>query len=158
MEIGVGPGSLLLRMAKKGYAVTGVEIRKDMAYEARKRVKEAGYDVDIIQRSASNMPFKDETFDSIVMTFVLAEIKDYDAMIKEVRRVLKKKGKVIIIAGGMPQDKNFFGRFIFKMVEPHTTLCLERDNKTAFERYGFDVKREDFGPFNIVNKLVAVKR
>ena len=158
LEIGVGPGSLLLTMAKRGFKVTGIELQYNMAYEARKRVKQAGFDIDILHQPVYHLPFKDEIFDCIVLTFVLAEIADLDRAIAEMKRVLKREGKIIIIAGGMPQDKNLIAKILFKLVSPQTTLRLERDNKAHFERYGFIVTREDFGPFNIVNKIVAVKQ
>ncbi|OGG26376.1 hypothetical protein A2960_03540 [Candidatus Gottesmanbacteria bacterium RIFCSPLOWO2_01_FULL_39_12b] len=157
LEVGVGPGKLLLRIAKKGYRVTGIELRRGMAYEARRRVKEAGFDIDILNQSIYHLPFKDEVFDCIVLTFILSEIVHLEKAIIELKRVLKPGGKVIIIAGGMPQDRNLIARFIFKIVESHTTLRLERNNKAYFEDYGFKVTREDFGPFNLVNKIIAIK-
>lgn len=157
LEIGVGPGKLLLRIAKKGYVVTGIELRRGMADEARRRVKKGGFDVDILHQSVYHLPFKDEIFDCIVLTFVLAEIIDLDRAIAEMKRVLKKSGKIVIIAGGMPQDKNLVAQILFRLIGTQTTLKLERDNKAHFERHGFLVQRVDFGPFNIVNKIVAVK-
>lgn len=158
LEVGVGPGKLLLRMTKKGYVVTGLELRSGMAYEARRRVKKAGLDVDILNQSIYKLPFKDQTFDCIVMTFVLAEIAHLDQAIEEMKRVLKKNGKIITIAGGMPQDNNLVARILFRLVGAYTTLRLERDNKSYFVKHGFQATREDFGPFNIVNKVVAVKQ
>lgn len=157
LEIGVGPGKLLIRMAKKGYSVIGTELKPGMADEAKKRAKKAGFEIDILTQPVYKLPFKNEIFDSIVLTFILAEIEDLDRAIAEMKRVLKKNGKVIVIAGGMPQDKNLVARILFKSVEAHTTLRLERDNVAYFVRHGFSVTREDFGPFNIVNKIVAVK-
>lgn len=157
LEIGVGPGKLLIRLAKKGFQVTGIELRKGMAYEARRRVKNAGFDVDILHQSIYKLPFKNESFDSVVMTFVLAEIDSLDKAINEIKRVLKKEGKVIVIAGGMPMDRNIVARSLFKIIGYQTTLNLERDNKSYFEKYGFRVKREDYGPFNVVHKIVAIK-
>lgn len=157
LEIGVGPGKLLLRMAKKNYTVTGIELRAGMAYEARRKVKKAGLDIDILHQPVYNLPFKDETFDCIVLTFVLAEIAYLDKAISEMKRVIKKGGKIIIIAGGMPQDKNLIAKILFKLVGTQTTLRLERDNKSYFEKHGFVVTRKDFGPFNIINKVVAIK-
>lgn len=160
LEIGVGPGKLLLRIAKRGYTVIGIELRRGMAYEARRRVKKAGFDfdIDILHQSVYHLPFKNETFDCIVLTFVLAEISDLDKSIAEMKRVLKKRGKVIVIAGGMPQDKNLIAKILFRLVGTQTTLRLERDNKDHFERHGFVVTRVDFGPFNVIHKLVAFKQ
>ncbi len=158
LEIGVGPGHLLLKMVQKGYRVTGLELRKGMAYEARRKVKKAGLDIDILQQSVYRLPFKNETFDCIVMTFVLAEIVNLDKAIIEMKRVLKKGGKVIVIAGGIPQDRNIIAKLLFKFIGSQTTLRIERDNKGYFEKYGFAVTRTDFGPFNVVNKIVSIKK
>ncbi len=158
LEIGVGPGKLLIRMAKKEYIVTGIELKPGMADDARRRAKKAGFEIDILTQPVYKLPFKNEIFDSIVLTFVLAEIEDLDRAISEMKRVLKKGGKVIVVAGGMPQDKNLVAKFLFRLVQGHTTLRLERDNVAYFTKHGFGVNREDFGPFNIINKLVAVKQ
>lgn len=158
LEIGSATGNLLTRMAKKGYVVTGIELSQGMAFEARRRMKDAGYDVDILTQSVYKLPFKNETFDCIVMTFILAEIEHLSDAISEWKRILKRGGKIIVIAGGLPQDHNPVAKILFKIVEPHTTLRLERDNKSYFEKHGYKVTRTDFGPFNIVNKIVAVKQ
>lgn len=158
LEIGVGPGKLLIRMAKKGYEVTGVELRRGMAHEARKRTKQAGFDIDILHTSVYDLPFANASFDAVVMTFVMAEIEHLDQAIVQMKRVLTPGGKIIVVAGGMPQDKNIFARIVFRIVSSGTTLHLERDNMAHFVHHGFSVTREDFGPFNIVNKIVAVKR
>ena len=158
LEIGVGPGKLLVRMAKKGYDVTGIELRHGMAHEARKRTRQAVFDIDILHTSVYHLPFAHNSFDAIVLTFVLAEIRHLDQAITQMKRVLKPGGKIIIIAGGMPQDNNIFARILFRVVSSGTTLHLERDNVAEFTKHGFQVKREDFGPFNIVNKIVAIKK
>lgn len=157
LEVGVGPGKLLIRLAKKGYSVTGIELRSGMAYEARRRTKKAGFEIDILDQPIYRLPFKNEVFDCLILTFVLGEISDLDRAIKEMRRVLKKGGKIIIIAGGMPQDKNWVAKFLFMLVRRHTTLKLERDNVAYFTKHGFRTTREDYGPFNVINKIVAVK-
>jgi ubiquinone/menaquinone biosynthesis C-methylase UbiE len=157
LEIGVGQGNLLIRMAKRGYSVTGIEISRGMAYEARRRVKHAGYDVDILLASTKKLPFRDATFDCIVATFVLAEIGDLDAATAEWKRILKKGGKMIVVAGGIPQDRNIIATILFKIIEPHTVLRIERNNVSVFTSHGFSVTRQDFGPFNIIHKIVAIK-
>lgn len=158
LEIGVGPGKLLRRLAQKGYSVTGIELRHGMADDARRRIKKAGFDVDILTQSIYKLPFKNEVFDCIVMTFILGEIDDLDKAILEMKRVLKKSGKVVVIAGGMPQDKNFVAKFLFMLVKSHTSLRLERDNVAYFSKHGFQTNRVDFGPFYVINKIVAVKQ
>ncbi len=158
LEIGVGPGKLLLKLVQKGCDITGIELRRGMAYEAKRRLKKAGFTPPILQQSVEKLPFDNEVFDCIVLTFVLAEITHLEKAILEMKRVLKKNGKVIIIAGGIPQNNNLIARILFRLVSPHTTLHLQRNNMQYFQSAGFEVRRTDFGPFNIVNKIVATKR
>lgn len=157
LEIGVGPGKLLRKLAQKGYSVTAIELKKGMADDARRRIRKASLDVDILTQPIDKLPLKDESFDCIVLTFVMAQIENLDEAISEMNRVLKKGGKVIVVAGGMPKDNNLVARSLFKIVQGQTTLKLERDNVAYFSKYGFRVTRKDFGPFNIINKIVAVK-
>ena len=135
-----------------------LDFNHPLFYEARKRTKQAGFDIDILHTSVYDLPFANASFDAVVMTFVLAEIEHLDQAIAQMKRVLKPGGKVIVIAGGMPQDRNIFARIVFRIVSSGTTLHLERDNMAHFVHHGFSVTREDFGPFNIVNKIVAMKK
>lgn len=158
LEIGVGPGQLLIRMVKKGYKPTGIEISPHMAHEARTTVKKAGLDIDIIHASVYKMPFEDSSFDSIVMTFVMGEIDDLVKAIREMKRVLKKGGRIVSISGGFPQDNNKIAKAILYIANNQTSLKLNRNNVELLENQGFNVKRTDFGPFNIIHKIVAVKK
>jgi len=45
------------------------------------------------------LPFEDGEFDSVTMVFVLDYIKNYLGMLKEIGRVLKKKGRLVIVQG-----------------------------------------------------------
>jgi len=157
LEVGVGPGKLLLRMAKKGYDVSGIEILPNMALEARKLMRYSGYPYDIRLESVNHMSFKDEEFNCIVMTFVISEIQDLDGAIAEMKRVLKKGGKIIAISATMPQDNNLAARIILKMIGSQSTHQFERKNEEYFEKHGFKTIRRDFGPFRLINKIVAVK-
>lgn len=157
LEIGVGPGRLHLNMLKRGFEVSGVEIRKGMADRARARITKAGYKPNIHLASVYTLPFPDNTFDCIVMTFVLGEVKELNRAIVEMKRVLKVGGKVIAISINYPQDNNIIARFILDIINRSEDFNLEKDFHLYFEKQRFVVKRHDFGPFNIVNKLVSIK-
>jgi len=157
LEVGVGPGKLLLRMAKRGYDVSGVEIRQNMALEARRLMKRSNYPNDVRLESVNKMSFKDEEFDCVIMTFVLSEIVNLDEAVKEMKRVLKKGGKVIAISATMPRDRNLGARMIMKLISSQSDDKFDRNNEEYFEKNGFKTTRYDFGPFHLINKIVAVK-
>lgn len=158
LEIGVGPGRLYINLLKRGFNVTGIEMRKGMADVAKERIEAAGFKPDIHLSSVYSLPFSDKTFDGIVMTFVLGEVRDLDRAVKEMKRVLKNGGKVVSINIGYPRDKNFIAKTILNIINSSEDFHLDRGNKPFFEKNGFIYKREDFGPFNILHKFVAVNK
>ena len=46
------------------------------------------------------MPFKDDTFDSIVSTFTLESVYDVERFLNEMKRVCKNHGKILLISRG----------------------------------------------------------
>ncbi len=157
LEIGPGPGKLLLRMAKKGYDVYAVELHHGMALEAEQRLARAGYQVEIHHESIEKTTFSDNMFDSVVSTFVFSEIESLDTTISEIKRVLKPGGKAIIISGSIPIDRNIIARTFYTFLNLGTLRPFTRDNAEYFRKYGFKTTRYDFGPFSILNKVVAIK-
>ena len=50
-----------------------------------------------IQADGQQMPFKDESFDFIVISHVLAHVESVECLMKEIRRILKPRGRVFIL-------------------------------------------------------------
>lgn len=51
------------------------------------------------------LPFEDESFDSATLVFVLNYVKNHESLLKEVFRVLKKKGSLIVVQSSKQVDK-----------------------------------------------------
>ena len=101
LEIGFGTGHCLQRIAlsvgKTGKAY-GVDISDRMLQITRKRLKKAGSidRVELFNRDASKLPFSNETFDAVFMSFSLElfDTPEIQQLLNEVRRVLKVKGRL----------------------------------------------------------------
>lgn len=52
-----------------------------------------------IQADALALPFKEDSFDSIIAVFVVNYIKDLNTFIKEIKRVLKKNSNLFLVQG-----------------------------------------------------------
>ena len=59
--------------------------------------------VQLIQGRAEHLPFPDETFDTVVFTYLLRYVQDPDATIRELSRVLKPGGQLLSLEFGIPE-------------------------------------------------------
>lgn len=94
LDLGCGDGQLSMRVAASGARVTGVDASAEMAAAARERGIAAE------QAAAERLPFGDARFDAVFSNAVLHWVRDQDAMMDEVRRVLKGGGRFVAEMGG----------------------------------------------------------
>jgi ubiquinone/menaquinone biosynthesis C-methylase UbiE len=98
LEIAPGPGYFCIEVAKLGsYQITGLDISKSFVEIADRNAKQAGLMIDFREGNASDMPFKDNTFD---FTFCQAAFKNFSEPVKaiaEMHRVLKPNGTAVIV-------------------------------------------------------------
>jgi ubiquinone/menaquinone biosynthesis C-methylase UbiE len=75
-----------------------------MDRRARRRIKQAGVEIDRRVLGGERLPFEDATFDCIVSTFTLCSIEQVDQALREVYRVLKPGGKLLLLEHGLSPD------------------------------------------------------
>lgn len=80
--------------------------------ELARSIAESGI-CDFVAGDATSMPFADETFDRTVSTCVLAHVDDPESTFRELRRVTRTGGSVVI---GMPCDPGLANRAIKRLV------------------------------------------
>lgn len=91
-----------------------------------------------VQGSADYLPFEDDQFDFVTMTFALRHVADLAATFREYRRVLKPEGKLLILEISTPSTgwRYHLLRFHMKRVVPiFAFLCARR--KTARWLYDY---------------------
>jgi SAM-dependent methyltransferase len=93
LELGAGTG-LNLRHYPDG--VDLVVSEPDPAMRARLEKRAAGR-ATVIAAGAEELPFPDDSFDTVVSTLVLCTVADPDAALAEVRRVLAPGGRLLLI-------------------------------------------------------------
>ena len=94
LDLGCGDGHLTLRIAALGAQVTGVDASPEMVAAAKAR------GADAIAGNAEALPFADSTFEAVFSNAVLHWVRDQDAMMCEVRRVLRPGGRFVAEFGG----------------------------------------------------------
>ena len=94
LDLGCGDGQLTERLAAAGPVVRGVDASAHMVAAARAR----GVAAD--EASAEALPYADGEFDAVFSNAVLHWVRDQDAMMREVRRVLMPGGRFVAEMGG----------------------------------------------------------
>jgi trans-aconitate methyltransferase len=94
LDLGCGDGQLTQRIVSTGASVVGLDGSPQMAAAARSR----GIAVD--EGSAESMPYAAGSFDAVFSNAALHWVRDHDAMMSEVRRVLKRGGRFVAEMGG----------------------------------------------------------
>ncbi|MBZ9572426.1 class I SAM-dependent methyltransferase [Patescibacteria group bacterium] len=96
LEAGCGDGFFIPNLLKKNpKKIIGIDISKWLLDYAKKRIKSKKVEFHQIDLT-KKLNFKNNFFDIIVSYNVLQEIKDISTSIKEMARVLKKGGRLII--------------------------------------------------------------
>lgn len=107
LEIGIGSGLNLSFYDKtKIEGLIGLDPSPELQVLARRRAAEAGIDVDWVTLSSEKIPLADSTIDSIVITYTLCTIPDVHAALLEMRRVLKRDGKMYYSEHGLAPDES----------------------------------------------------
>lgn len=96
LEVGVGTGKNL-PLYPTGCDVTGIDFSPEMLKRARARVEKLGLNVQLIEMDAQNMDFPDNTFDTVVATCVFCSVPDPVKGFREIKRVCKPEGQVILM-------------------------------------------------------------
>lgn len=96
LEVGVGTGANL-EYYLPGCEVTGIDFSPGMLNKARRKIFRAKVPVTLLEMDAEHMDFPDNTFDTVVATCVFCSIPDPVQGFREVKRVCKNGGRIILL-------------------------------------------------------------
>jgi ubiquinone/menaquinone biosynthesis C-methylase UbiE len=139
LEVGAGTG-LNLRQYEQAGRVVALEPDPSMAKRLPARAAEAAVPVEIVTGSAESIPYPDESFDAVVVTFVLCSVEDPQAALAEVRRVLKPGAQLVLLEHVRGEGRR--ARWQDRLTPLHRKLAgnchLNRDTRAAVSAAGFD--------------------
>ena len=96
LDIGCGDGALACTLAARGAVVTGVDPDPTMLAAARGRAERAGILTTFVAGSVDRLPFPDASFDVVVAVTVLCFVPDAAGAVREMARVLRPGGRLVI--------------------------------------------------------------
>jgi ubiquinone/menaquinone biosynthesis C-methylase UbiE len=129
LEIGCGSGMGLNYLAGRARHVTAGDATPELLEEARRHVPTA----DLVHFGAEDLPFKDASFDVVLMLEMIYYIENLDRALTEARRVLRHGGKLFICEPN--RDRPDFNPSPYSVRYPS---ALEL--KTMLDRHGFKTR------------------
>ncbi len=108
LDLAGGTGDLSLALAKRvgptGKVVLS-DINESMLEVGRDRLLDKGMThVEVVQADAQYLPFEDNSFDCVTMAFGLRNVTDKDKALREIQRVLKPGGKLLVLEFSKPTN------------------------------------------------------
>ncbi len=133
LEIGVGTG----RFAGPLRIPVGVDLCEPCLELAKRRGVEA------LWADAHNLPFEDESFDYALMMVTICFVEDPVQALKEARRVLKRKGILVlgIVDRDSPLGKTYQAKKKKSPFYKHARFFSTEEVKQMLEEVGFRTKR-----------------
>jgi demethylmenaquinone methyltransferase / 2-methoxy-6-polyprenyl-1,4-benzoquinol methylase len=99
LDVATGTGLVAAALARRGFAVTGLDLSPEMLAAARRRL---GGQVGLLNASAEALPLAAESFDHLTVAHVLRYVGDPRATLAELARVVAPGGVVAALEFGVP--------------------------------------------------------
>ena len=134
-EVGCGTGLLLKELGPDIRTAIGVDISRKMLGKARER------QLNVVQGTATCLPFSDEMFDLVYSFKVLPHIQDIELALREVSRVLRPGGSAFL---------EFYNahsiRHVIKKLKPAHAVSEHTNDTEVFTRYDSPTQAASYLP------------
>jgi ubiquinone/menaquinone biosynthesis C-methylase UbiE len=97
LEVGAGTGINLEHYPEGIEELVLVEPERAMVRKLEQRLHELGRRARIVEAEAEALPFPDGSFDAVVCTLVLCNVRDPQCALREMRRVLRRGGSFLFL-------------------------------------------------------------
>ena len=107
LACGTGDFSIAIAKALNSGHVTGVDLSEGMLAVMREKVDKVGLSetISIEEGDGENLRFPDNTFDRVTIAFGIRNFEDRPKGLKEMLRVLKPGGRLVILELSRPENK-----------------------------------------------------
>lgn len=116
LEIGVGSGLNLPHYTTRVTGAVGLDLSTEMLGIAAERAAGLGLPVRFVQGDAMRLPFVDRAFDTVGVSLALCTIPDPAAALREMARVCRTGGEVVMLEHVLPPHRVLAG--LFRAVSP----------------------------------------
>ena len=100
LDVGIGSGLNLPFFGQRAREVFGLDPSSRLLARARDQKQHTQVHVHLLEGSAECIPLADRSMDSVVMTWTGCSIPDVRAALREMRRVLRPRGRLLFVEHG----------------------------------------------------------
>ena len=153
LEVGAGTGANF-PYHPDGALVVAMDVSVRMLQEAQ--AKRDGEDPPLVACDAQALPFRDATFDWVAETLVFCEVPDPAAGLREVRRVLRPGGILVMLEHVRPSG--WLGRAadaVTAVTAPIFGEHFNREAEASVRKAGLEIERREWVWRDAVVLLVA---
>ena len=125
LDLAAGTGSSSAAFVKPGVKVVAADFSEGMLEVGRQRHP----GIDFVFADATKLPFKDQEFDTVTISFGLRNVENTEVALKEMLRVLKPGGKLVVCEFSAIPSKLLNGLYLFylKNVLPRLSGLISKN-------------------------------
>jgi len=148
LEVGIGSGLNLPFYSPAAREIVGLEPSSRMVAMARRKANKAGSPVTFVEGSADAIPLENESVDTVVTTWTLCSIPRVGMALGEMRRVLRRDGRLLFVEHGLAPDervRKWQHRLTPAWRRFNGGCHLDRPIQRLIEEAGFHLERLETG-------------
>jgi demethylmenaquinone methyltransferase/2-methoxy-6-polyprenyl-1,4-benzoquinol methylase len=150
LDVATGTGDLAIELSARGADVVGLDFSEQMLELARAKAPRVAF----VQGNALELNYPDASFDAVTVGFGARNFADLDRGLREMARVTRPGGRVVILEITTPQKPplSWFFRFWFDRAVP--ALGRLAGDSDAYTYLPSSVRRFP-GPSELAERLAA---
>jgi phosphatidylethanolamine/phosphatidyl-N-methylethanolamine N-methyltransferase len=158
LEVGVGTGKNFPYHPAEA-EVTGIDLSERMLAQARRKANRLGRPRDLRQMDTQQLDFADDSLDAATATFVFCSVPDPVQGLRELARVVKPQGRIVLLEHVRIDRPGFVGK-LMDLLDPVVVRLIgahiNRRTASAVRQAGLVVEREeDLAARGLVKLIVA---
>ena len=163
LDVGCGDGTLALVFSRNGAArVAGCDLDSRMVIRAQAGARRGGADIEFAVARSQALPFPDDSFDIVTCITVLTFIPEAGAAIREMARVLRPGGRLVIgdlgkwsVWAARRRIRSWFGAKMWRAARFRTTNDLVTMAEGAGLTVGPVIGAIFFPPWTALARMMA---
>jgi ubiquinone/menaquinone biosynthesis C-methylase UbiE len=154
LEVSFGTGYLMTQYADR-FDTYGIDFNSEMIQITKSKLEKKGLSAAISKGNVESLPFENNAFDTVVNTMAFTGYPDGEKALDEMKRVLKKNGKLLLMDFDYPADRNIIGYSLVKIGEMYGDIM--KDIKGYLENSGLQYRETCVGGFGSVYLFICEK-